>query len=553
MQKFDIIIIGGGITGAGIFREAAALGFSVLLIEARDFASATSSRSSKLVHGGLRYLKEGALNLAMDSVRHRERLLKEMPGLVTPLPFMMLLYGDTGPLAVQMKAGLFLYDLMAGRQNHRFKNRDDIAALLPYVRRNRLKGAFLFKDAQVDDARLVLRLIQEGASREGAVAVNYCEARELLRNNKGRVTGVSMVDAETGEEKTAEASVVINASGVLADGLHPMPEKRERIRPLRGSHLVFPSSLMPLGAAVSFLHPRDRRPVFLIPWEGALLLGTTDVDAQRCQARTPCITREESRYLLAAAGHAFPDAGFDAENILATFAGLRPVITRGNLRKDPSRESREHLIWHSPGLVSVTGGKLTTFRKLAWDTLDFAAGYMNPAPGAIPRNSIVSRNSVFMNPVARNPVARNPVARNSVSINSVSINLMDRKSPVVPENSMPCPGNIPEGAWQRLCCRYGTNAGLIAMKEPGMTETIPGTNHIWGEIPIAAGEAGVRHLDDLLLRRLRVGLLLREGGMEIMERIRELAMPVLGWSDDKWDDELCRYRLLWQREHGVVS
>jgi glycerol-3-phosphate dehydrogenase len=507
MQTFDLIVIGGGITGAGIFREAAACGLSVLLLEARDFGSGTSSRSSKLVHGGLRYLKQGALHLTLDSVRHRERLLKELPGLVTSLPFLMPLYGDTGPSALQMKAGLFLYDLMAGRQSHRFLPEKRLTTILPGIRTRHLNGAFSFEDAQVDDARLVLRLIQEGITYKKAMALNYTEVKGLSRNEKGRVTGVRALDRESGEEKPFSGRLVINATGVLAEKLHHLPDRKQQIRPLRGSHLVFSRDLLPLESAVSFLHPQDRRPVFFLPWEGALLLGTTDADAGLQEAARPRITKEETRYLLAAATHLFPHAGFHEKAILATFAGLRPVISEGG-DKAPSEESREHEIWQSPGLISVTGGKLTTFRKLAWDTLKHASRQL---PMALP----------------------------------------DEKAPLVPENPIPCPDAVSPLVWQRLSCRYGNLLERMASLPPRLLTKIPGTAHLWAEIPLAAGERGVYHLDDLLLRRLRLGLLLREGGMDIMEGIRELALPVLGWREEKWETEVVRYQLLWQKDHGV--
>ncbi|TWI72290.1 glycerol-3-phosphate dehydrogenase [Desulfobotulus alkaliphilus] len=507
MNHYDLIVIGGGITGAGIFREAAAMGLSVLLLEGDDFSSGTSGRSSKLVHGGLRYLKQGHLHLTMDSVRHRERLMKEMPGLVTELAFLMPLYRDGGPSVLQMKAGLFLYDLMAGKQRHAFENPESIHLALPGMRREKLSGAFIFHDAQVDDSRLVLRLIREACCHEKAFALNYTRVTALAKNKEGRVTGVCTHDRESGEKRKYFAPLVINATGVFSAKLHPLPSKKLHIRPLRGSHLVFSSRLLPLKTAVSFFHPHDRRPVFLIPWEGALIFGTTDEDSTLKDAENPVITRDEVLYLLTALTHLFPDAGFSEKNILSTFAGLRPVVTESMVKK-PSQESREHIVWQAPGLISVTGGKLTTFRKLAWDTLKLGCRQRH-------------------------------------------LPLPDVKTPVVKAFAPPCPPELDPKLWKLLCGRYGSDAQYLETKNPALLETIPGTRHILAEIPLVCRDASIRHLDDLLLRRLRLGLVLAGGGMDIMDDIRDLALPVLGWRLKKWEHEVLRYKELWQKNHGV--
>ncbi|TYT75567.1 glycerol-3-phosphate dehydrogenase/oxidase [Desulfobotulus mexicanus] len=507
MNNYDLIVIGGGITGAGIFREAAAIGLSVLLLEGSDFSSGTSGRSSKLVHGGLRYLKQGHLHLTLDSVRHRERLLRELPGLVTELPFLMPMYRDGGPSLLQMKAGLFLYDLMAGKQRHSFKSLENIRFNLPGIRNEKLSGAFSFHDAQVDDSRLVLRLIREALCHEKAFAQNYTRVTSLAKNKEGRVTGVCAEDRETGEKRKYYAPLVVNATGVFSARLHPLPSKKLHIRPLRGSHLVFPSHILPLKTAVSFFHPHDQRPVFLIPWEGALIFGTTDEDSTLKDAENPVITRDEVLYLLTALKHLFPDAGFSEKNILSTFAGLRPVVTE-SMTKKPSQESREHIVWQAPGLISVTGGKLTTFRKLAWDTLKLGCRQRHlPQP--------------------------------------------DIKTPVVKAFYQPCPPNLNPKLWKLLCGRYGSDAQYLETQNPALLEFIPGTRNILAEIPLVCRDASIRHLDDLLLRRLRLGLVLADGGMDMMEEIRDLALPVLGWSPEKWNHEVLRYHALWQKNHGV--
>ncbi|MCW7753698.1 glycerol-3-phosphate dehydrogenase/oxidase [Desulfobotulus sp. H1] len=505
MKSYDLIIIGGGITGAGIFREAAASGHSVLLLERHDFCSGTSSRSSKLVHGGLRYLRQGALHLTMDSVRHRERLLRELPGLVTPLSFVMPVYQDTGPSALQMKTGLFLYDLMAGKSRHRFLLPSELSATFPQMNPLWLKGGFLFEDAQVDDAALVLRLIREGCLYPGAEALNYTEVTGLVRRPDGRVTGVRTRDGEIGENNAYGSALVINATGADAALIHPLPSRKQHMRPLRGSHLVFPASLLPLRTAVSFLHPEDHRPVFLLPWEGVLLLGTTDRDAHASDMHTPRIRSEEISYLLTAVQRVFPGIAFHRDSILSTFSGIRPVLSMDRDRS-PSDESREHITWQSPGLISVTGGKLTTFRKLARDTLKLAC-------------------------------------------RQKKMKLPDFRTPVVNTRHLPCPPLLNPACWQRLCGRYGEDILKINFRNQSMVQPITGTHHIRAEILLAAADSSVRHLDDLLLRRLRLGILLKNGAMGLIPEIRELASSELGWSDDKWNNEIIRYGAIWQKEH----
>ncbi|MBN2397272.1 MAG: glycerol-3-phosphate dehydrogenase/oxidase, partial [Deltaproteobacteria bacterium] len=378
-ETWDLVVIGGGITGAGILREAARMGLATLLVERMDFAWGTSSRSTKLVHGGLRYLKEGHLLLTKESVEERERMLDEAPGLVEQIGFLMPVYRGASPGKWTLNIGLILYDLMARERQHRFYDAEDFSTLTPYLKRKDLAGGFRFFDAQVDDARLVIRLINEAVA-SGACALNYTAAREILRGDDGRVAGVVIEDTETHERKRLSTRAVINATGVWGEELHPSPERSRHLRPLRGSHLIFPPSVIPIDKAVALVHPSDGRPVFAIPWEGAVLVGTTDVDHREALDREPSITEEEVTYLLEAIQTFFPSLDVSAGRCMATFAGIRPVLSEGNLA--PSEESRDYAVWKDRGLVTVTGGKLTTFRRMAWDTLKTAKEFLPPVPFA---------------------------------------------------------------------------------------------------------------------------------------------------------------------------
>ncbi len=524
---WDLLIIGGGITGAGILREATRLGLKALLVEQRDFAWGTSSRSSKLVHGGLRYLKEGKLGLTRIAVQERERLLEEGPGLIDPLGFLLATYKGDRPGRRMYRLGLLIYDLLALQWTHRYYTAADFQLMAPYIAAEGLQGGFRYGDAQTDDARLVLRVIQDAVAAGGA-ALNYVRAEALLREVRSNdfsrsgqsgttevvttkaVCGARLVDmAPDGGGRTAEvyARVVINATGAWADRLRAQVGAPPRIRPLRGSHLLFPADRLPVAQALSFLHPVDRRPVFIFPWEGITLVGTTDVDHDAPLDDEPHISPEEVAYLMAAVEAQYPALGLTLDDVLSTFAGVRPVIGTG--KADPSHESRDHVVWREDGLLTVTGGKLTTFRRIALDALRAV-------------------RSVF--PDMREPDARLPVL-----------------DPV----DVPLPA-VPEGTRRRLLGRYGAAAtALVAAAAPEELAPIPGTTTLWAELRWAARCEAVQHLDDLLLRRTRLGLLLPDGAAQILPAVRAICQAELGWDDARWQAEEEAYRTLWRRCYSL--
>lgn len=509
---WDLIVIGGGITGAGILRETARAGLRVLLVEAHDFASGTSSRSSKLVHGGFRYLKNGQIKLTLESVRERERLLREGRGLVFPLGFLMACFQRDKIPAWVFGAGLALYDLLALKWGHRYYDAFDICELCPPLNKAGLRGGYRYFDAQADDARLVLRLIQD-AVRDGGIAINYARASLLRHPKSGQVCGVAIEDRSpggNGRTLEAQANVVINATGAWADDLRTQIGARPRLRKLRGSHLIFPSNRLPLTRAVSFLHPQDGRPVFAIPWEGITLLGTTDVDHGPALQADPVISPEEVEYLMVAAHRAFPAQELTSQDIQATFSGVRPVIGTG--KTDPSKESREHVLWCENGLITVAGGKLTTFRLMARDALKEACAHL---PDQAKRQLAKVTNLHVLD---------------SPSVEEIA---GEKLSPAVR---------------LRLSGRYSVAApSVVASAAPGELEPVSGLSTLWAELRWAARAEGVVHLDDLLLRRVRLGLLLPEGGIQVMDRIRSTIQDELGWDDDRWSQEVIRYTNLWKR------
>ena len=342
-HAWDLVVVGGGITGAGIVAEAARIGLRALLVEAHDFASGTSSRSTKLVHGGLRYLRQGQLRVTRESVVERERLMEEAPGLVQPLGFWLTTFeGDQMP-GWMFGLGLAMYDALAGKWAHESHDAEELVNRVPSLGGAKVRGGYHYFDAQTDDARLVLRVLREAVAR-GAVAINYARATDVLKTKDGRVRGVVVEDVSGGPARSAEveARVVINATGAWADGLRLKVGAETRLRPIRGSHVVLAADRLPLAQAVSMLHPRDGRAVFAIPWEGATIVGTTDVDHKGDLWTEPAISSAELEYILESLRHAFPRLDLAEKDVRATFAGVRGVINTG--ARDPSKESREHAL-----------------------------------------------------------------------------------------------------------------------------------------------------------------------------------------------------------------
>lgn len=508
VHEWDVIVIGGGITGAGIVREAARRGLCAALVERRDFAWGTSSRSSKMIHGGLRYLMTGNLKLVHDSVRERERLLREAPGLVDPLGFLFGDYRGRVPGRWSFSAVLSVYDMLAWRWNHQYYSAPEFYLMAPWIDQSGLKGGERYVDAVTDDARLVLRVIKE-AQRDGALALNYVSAEGLIIQGK-RVRGVVIRDAVSGATAEVKAKAVINATGPWADQIREQVGGGRDIRPLRGSHLVFPFWRFPVAQAIGLLHPADRRAVFILPWEGVTIVGSTDLDHEGGLSSEPYATLEEVAYLMEIVRYQFPCLRLEHQDILATYAGVRPVIGTGIL--SPSREKRNHSIWVEQGLISVSGGKLTTFRLIALDILTRIAQYI---PSLIVRDK-------------GEPVFRAFHWRG-------------------------IPGtNLDQALKKRLAGRYGYDAGhVVNCGTEGELGPVPGTNILWAELRWAARTESVVHLDDLLLRRTQLGIRVKQGGSAFLNRIKGICCEELGWDDDRWRQEEQAYMDLWHRCYGV--
>lgn len=504
----DILVIGGGITGAGIALEAARRGASVLLVEQRDFAWGTSSRSSKLVHGGLRYLREGAIGLTRESVLERRQLLRDAPGLVEPQRFLMGHYEGRSPGKSMMRLGLAIYDLLGGERHRHAVDAAGYVELAPHTAQAGLQGGSGYLDAKTDDARLVWRVLQE-AQAHGARVQNYTAVNSLILQD-GRVQGARLL-TEDGLVSEVQAACVISATGVWADGLRKGLGQTPKLRPLRGSHLLLPLWRLPVAQSISLFHPRDGRPVFAYPWEGMALVGTTDIDHPHDLNAEPGITEPEVHYLLEALQHTFPHLDLSAQDIVSTYAGVRPVVSSG--AADPSKETRDHIVLNEQGLITVTGGKLTTFRAIALDTLKHAA---KQAP-------------------------------------SLRFN-WDAQAILAPQAAGASLQHWDAAEQTRLLGRYGSQAdAFVAQAHPEECTAILGTRIWWAELRWIAKHESVHHLDDLLLRRTRLGLVLPHGAQALLPQLPSFVQAELGWDDAHWQSECTRYQDIIARCYSVPA
>ena len=535
-EPWDMLIIGGGITGAGIAREAARRGLAVLLIEQKDFAWGTSSRSSKMVHGGLRYIASGDYKTTLLSVRERERMLSEAGGLVNEMHFVMPHYKGKFPPPWIFNTLLRVYDKLAGKRYFTYFKKDAFLRLNPHIKQNNFLGASQFSDAVTDDSRLVMRVLDE-AIHDGAQAINYLKAESLLTNEQGLVIGAALKDTADSDSITANnaqtynvhAKVVVSATGAWADNLRMQASQQteqtfnKQIRPSRGSHLVVSQERLPLTQAYTFLHPVDKRAVFVFPWENRTVLGTTDLDHPPLGDEEVGITSEEVDYLLTATNDLFDDVNLNQEDVISTWAGVRPLISEGGdgKRVSPSKEKRDHSVWLDNNLVTVSGGKLTTFRLIALDVLKKCQEVLALDESVIQNNNLDS-DQVFSNQIPTNPKF----------------------------------AALPKPLQQRLQGFYGRQLdSLLELAHDEDLAYVTDSNTIWAEIRFAAHYEQVIHLDDLLLRRTRLGLILPHGAMTplISARLKQICQEELGWDEQRWQQEAERYQQLWQRYYHLPA
>src|SRR3954471_11157242 len=378
----DLLIIGGGNTGAGIARDAALRGFRTALVDKSDFGAGTSSHSSRLIHGGIRYLEQGAFRLVFEASHERRVLLRIAPHLVRPLAFLFPIYRGSRVPAWKLRAGMWLYDLLSSFRNvhwHRWLRPKKGRPVEPGLRDGGLVGAALYYDAQTDDARLVIATVR-GAIKAGALAASYVETTALLKPD-GRVRGALVQDVLTGETVTLRAHIVVNATGPWSDQLRRLddPHAAPMLRLTKGAHVTVPRNRMSNAHAVTLFSQLDGRVMFVLPWGDLSYIGTTDTDADASPDELR-VTAADVTYLLRSANAAFPDAHLGSNDVRSAWVGLRPLLREDS--GSPSQVSREHRVLESPhGLISIIGGKLTTSRVMARDVVDRVARKLHELDG----------------------------------------------------------------------------------------------------------------------------------------------------------------------------
>lgn len=371
-SAWDMVIIGGGATGVGVAVDAASRAFDVLLLEQHDFGKGTSSRSTKLVHGGVRYLEQGNISLVMDALKERGLLRQNAPHLVKDLPFIVPNYDWWE--APFYGLGLKMYDMLAGKYGFgpsRMLSKSDILDRIPTVNTDGLRGGVMYYDGQFDDSRLLINLVAT-AAEQGATLINYMEVVRITKDSEGYVNGVIAVDKQTGKELVIKANAVINATGAFADNVRRMadPQVAAMIAPSQGIHLVFDRSILPGDAAIMVPHTSDGRVMFAIPWHNHVLVGTTDTAIKR-PTLEPLPYDHEIDFILETAGKYLKRAP-SRDDVLSVFVGIRPLVKMPGAATTAAL-SRDHTIHIDPsGLLTICGGKWTTYRRMAEDAVDHA-------------------------------------------------------------------------------------------------------------------------------------------------------------------------------------
>jgi glycerol-3-phosphate dehydrogenase len=518
-KHFEVVVIGGGITGAGVALDAASRGYSVALLERGDYAVGTSSRSSKMVHGGLRYLQNFDLGLVREALVERALMVRLAPHLVYPTPFLVAALGEERRDR-KLGLGLNMYDVMAttrGRSRrerraareeeedsywspdrHRTIDRDEVLELVPALAAREPNDAYLFYDCQTDDVRLVLTVLGE-AERFGAVMLNGAEVTEVLSQN-GKATGVAFVEAESGERMEVGADNVVNATGVFADQVRPEEllgeEDVPRISPSRGTHLLIDQADLPMGKAACIVPAGEGRMIFSLPWYGRTLVGTTDNDFDG-DTNHPRPAEDDIAYLLQAVNDFF-GTSLGESDLVGAYAGVRPLISTGDPRKSVDISRKAELYETSSGMLTITGGKLTTWRRMAKQTVD----------------RLVEREG-----------REAPCHTHEIPLGM----------PARP-GDLEAPEGVGDEATGQLAFRYGHAARKvleIARAEPKLARPIvPGRPDLLAEVALAARLEQARSVADVLLRRTRLGILAAPE-LRTAKAVRPVADVLgaeLGWS-----------------------
>lgn len=499
-DSYDIIVIGGGATGLGTALDAALRGFKTLLLEQSDFAKGTSSRSTKLVHGGVRYLAQGDVALVYEALRERGLLLENAPHLVKKQPFIIPCYSWFAKL--KFLVGLKMYDWLAGKYSFgrsRLLGKDQLMQDMPMMKPEGLKGGIEYWDGQFDDARLAVNIAQTCAEKGGTL-LNYFKVTGLLKDNNGKVNGVKAFDIENKKEYQLKAKVIINATGVFVDDILHMDNasKKPMVRPSQGVHVVLDQSFLKSYKAMMIPETADGRVLFAVPWHNYVLLGTTDTPLEK-QSLEPVALDEEIDFILKTAGQ-YLTRQPSAKDVLSVYAGLRPLAAPDKDTNSTKEISRSHkLIVADSGLITITGGKWTTYRKMAEDTVDKAIKIGKLA--MVPCSSKSMRIHGFTK---------------SVSFNDLSV--------------------------------YGSDEVAIrnlAEERPYLGEKIiEGHPYIKAEIVWAVRNEMARTVEDVLARRLRVLFLDADAAIKMSPLVASLMADELGFNADWITEQIIAFKEL---------
>ncbi len=530
---FDVVVVGGGITGVGVALDAAARGLRTALVERDDFASGTSSKSSKLIHGGLRYLQQGDVRLVYEALHERQRLRHNAPHLVKILPFLIPLFGKGGVIPKELSRALggamWLYDLTGGARIGKLHRRLKVDAALeqmPTLPRRRLAGAYLYYDAQADDARLTLAVARTAALDHGAAVVNGAAVTALRKGDSGEVVGLT-VEAD-GRTIEVAARCVVNAAGVWSDDLRAFDEgvHPHSIRPAKGIHITVPWRLVRNEIAVVVPVPKDKRSVFVVPWGDLTYIGTTDTDYDG-PIDDPQCTREDIDYLLSAINFSV-EGEITVDDIVGTWAGLRPLVSDATSARTADL-SRRHRVTPSPsGVITITGGKLTTYREMAADTVDAVVEVLGDVPGLVHRKTPTKK-------------LRLRGAAGYAELAAGVQDATDERSALV----------------RHLADRYGGEAitllDLIAA-DPSLGEPlIARLPYVRAEAIYAARQEMARSVDDVLSRRTRARLLGRDDTAAAAEAVAALLAPELGWDAAEQARQVSTYRASIEAERAAAD
>ncbi len=528
-EEVDLLVIGGGIVGAGVARDASRRGLSVAVVEMGDLASGTSSRSSKLVHGGLRYLEQYELGLVFESVSERRILMDLAPHLVNPLGFLFPVYRGSKHNLLVIRAGMWLYDglsLFRSPKRHRQLSPADVEREEPALKQKGLKGAPLYFDCSTDDARLTLENAID-AARHGAIITTHARATSFL-TSKGRIRGARVTDAFSGESKEVRAKAVVNATGPWTDATLALAGGKlaPMLRPTKGVHAVVMRERLPLTHAVVCFHPSDQRVLFAIPWGDRTYFGTTDTDYEGDPVDVAA-SHDDVRYLLRVATEYFPDAALVEDDVISTWAGLRPLIAENEAASE-SEVSREHkIVLGSDGLITIAGGKLTTYRRMSAEIVDTAVRFLE-LHREISGELRPSRTEKDPLPGGEGWPADDDHAKVAAEVQAASQGSLDEESALA------------------LSGTYGTRAltiaSAVASESSGAARLVPGRTERMGQVDFAVDEELAATLCDVMMRRTQLFYRDVDQGLGAAEAIAARMAARLDWSAERTAAELSAYR-----------